>query len=321
MTLDREPLAMRLPPLLLLLLCVQGLCAPAWGSSGSPRRAFYQVASPQDCRPMQSTSQTECSLKAATCFARYKVKMQFYSSPCTIGPIEYGVSGCQCYDRCRLFQQHKLAPGMACPGPATASPSAEPTSRPTPNTCFHADATVLLRHGASVPMRDLRVGDLVLSSIESGVRQYSPVVAFTTHRPDVQGDLLRIYFQGGHLALTSAHLVFASGDASEPRPAVALQARDVKPGMILWRAHGAQYEPAVVLQVRPDVAVGFYSPLTESGTLVVDGVLASSHSYSHALGQVLAWPVKLYLRYFPPALQSAQVAQREETYLRRVLVC
>ena len=93
--------------------------------------------------------------------------------------------------------------------------------------------------------------------------------------------------QGRALLITSRHLIFVSPDAlSAPTDMVAA---DVTPGMYVWtvRAGSDDLQPSRVRSVNVITDNGFMSPQTATGTVVVEGVLASNYlgerAHDHAL--------------------------------------
>jgi len=124
-------------------------------------------------------------------------------------------------------------------------------------------------------------GDHVLTA--SG---YEPVIGFL-HAHERSAVFLEIVHGSGSLRVTPGHIVFlASG---MPVPAYSLTAGD-------------NLSCGPVLQVRKVVLPdGVYAPITQSGTLVVDGVLSSNyavvdslmsggwHSIFHLLASPLRW--------------------------------
>jgi hypothetical protein len=61
---------------------------------------------------------------------------------------------------------------------------------------------------------------------------------------------------------------------------------------------------------------GWYTPLTEEGTVVVNGVVASCHTGpSHYAARLFYQPIHLYLTYFPRAAgQVPSALQNEQWY-------
>ncbi|XP_076158606.1 indian hedgehog B protein-like [Alosa pseudoharengus] len=159
--------------------------------------------------------------------------------------------------------------------------------------CFPGASRVTLEDGSQRLMRDLRPGDHILASTESdgsGRLLYSPVLTFLHRDPATRKHFHVITTESGaRLSLTPAHLLFASdgpcnrtrttmGDdvrtvfASEVQPGacVVVVTSDLQPG------GGVELSRVVGVRVWEDR--GVFAPLTEHGTLVVDGVLASCYA-------------------------------------------
>ena len=82
---------------------------------------------------------------------------------------------------------------------------------------------------------------------------------------------------GKALELTSGHFVPVGASLAE---ATMTRARDVAAGdaVLVASDGGKTYEPAVVASVEAVERAGLFAPVTASGTVVVDGVIASAYS-------------------------------------------
>lgn len=129
------------------------------------------------------------------------------------------------------------------------------------SACFAGAATVLLSNGSTKPMAKLSIGDRVLTS-----EGYQPVETFFHRDPSVQGDFVRI---NDSITLSSGH--FVAVDSKDNF----IPANEVKVGEHVVIVDGVAVPVALVETV---AAKGIYAPVTESGTIVVDGVLASCYS-------------------------------------------
>jgi len=143
------------------------------------------------------------------------------------------------------------------------------TSEPGTNSCFSADSTVRVRGRGAVAMRDLKVGDYVLSW-ESN--HYQRVYAFLHRNEVAEAEYLRVETDLSPvkpLEMTKDHLLYVQ-DKSFPVPAESIVVGDV------LRGEGGK--PARVTRVtstsRSD---GVYAPLTPDGTLLVNGIQVSSY--------------------------------------------
>jgi hypothetical protein len=106
------------------------------------------------------------------------------------------------------------------------------------------------------------------------------------------------------LELTDTHFVLTQGTSPAAAP-LHKRASDVAVGDVMWAAAPAAMHPAAGQQLAAFTVCstervtleGLYNPYTLSGTILVNGVAASSHSYwfadaaFDALGLPAAWPV------------------------------
>lgn len=135
--------------------------------------------------------------------------------------------------------------------------------------CFSEVATVQVLQPdnteSAVQMKDLLVGDQVLT----GMNQYQTVYAFGHHNPTRTAKFFQIYNDNSKtpLEITADHMVFL---ANHKDPVAAAQ---VQVGDVLHSSMGA----SKVTKISSVERAGIYAPLTTGGTLLVDGVLASSY--------------------------------------------
>ena len=168
----------------------------------------------------------------------------------------------------RLDQQYDKK-GCGTPAAANKCLATPPTPAPTPapagggGLCFPRDATCQVEGQGQVLMKDLKLGDKVL--VQGG--KYEPVYSFGHHAQDVEALYLKFVTTAARsLELTKEHMVFIEGGRSVP-------ASHVKVGDKLVLADG---ELATVRAVRLVQKQGAYAPFTASGTVIVNGVKASS---------------------------------------------
>ena len=117
-----------------------------------------------------------------------------------------------------------------------------------------------------VSIKDLVVGDSVLSD-DKGT--YTKFYSKGHYNENVSTDFLRIYTESSAkpLELTREHMVFTASDKL-PVPAYS-----IKVGDVLRSSEGA----SKVTFVREISRKGLFNPYTMSGSIVVDGVVASTH--------------------------------------------
>lgn len=129
--------------------------------------------------------------------------------------------------------------------------------------CFSDSTTVQVLHKGSVAMKDLQVGDKVLTSSQN----YQSVYSFGHKAAEAMGQFVQLTTAESTLEMTGEHLVFLDNKSNPVR------ADSIKVGDVL-RGEAA---PAEVTQIGSIAKQGLYTPLTNDGTVVVNGIVASSY--------------------------------------------
>lgn len=180
--------------------------------------------------------------------------------------------------------------------------------------CFPGDTLVTLEGGATKSMRDLQPGDRVLTSAAadgSGPLVYSPVLSFLDRQPNATKTYYVISTRAGlNITLTAAHLIFVTDCpslAGETREDYARNLRtvfasEVRPGQCVFTAQGEAAFSAVT-SVEERSSSGLYAPLTHSGSIVVNGVLASCYAAldSHRLAHWVLAPLRFFYSLMGPS--------------------
>jgi Hint module len=136
----------------------------------------------------------------------------------------------------------------------------EPPPEEEDSFCFSGKSTIQTAHG-SVSMKNLKVGDYVLT----GSGSFEPVYAFGHKNAGLSADFLQFKTAKGKLEMTAGHLVFLEGKVNPVR------ADSIKVGDVL------RGDSTAVQKIKAIKREGVYSPLTPSGSVVVDGIVASSY--------------------------------------------
>uniref|UniRef100_A0A3Q3W3W9 Hedgehog protein n=1 Tax=Mola mola TaxID=94237 RepID=A0A3Q3W3W9_MOLML len=173
--------------------------------------------------------------------------------------------------------------------------------------CFPGEASVTLESGGLKSISDLRPGERVLASA-GGQLVYSEVLAFLDRDPATRKLFYTLQtVAGARLSLTAAHLVFVSeGNCSEgavPAPGAlrTVYASDARPGQCVLVAEGkvgqrhSEGHLSRITRVGVRQSRGAFAPLTQQGTLVVDGVVASCYAVveQHSLAHWAFSPLRL----------------------------
>jgi len=143
-----------------------------------------------------------------------------------------------------------------------------------PCWCFSADATVEVLDKGPVAMKYLNIGDKVLNGSS---KTYEAVYAFAHLDFTAEADFLKIstsvIYQDSPFEITSEHMVFVKDGKDGKSRAVragSLQVGDILDGGVSGAITIAKIESTS----RKD---GLFAPLTASGTILVNGVVASNY--------------------------------------------
>jgi hypothetical protein len=137
-------------------------------------------------------------------------------------------------------------------------------------------------------MQDLEIGDRV--QVEGG--RFERIYSFAQYETDQEYPYVQVVAVNAtqgfvHLAANQMLKVGASGSSKEKY----LPAFSIRAGQELLLAREGEgghedHSTATVSFVQPSTSTGTYCPLTEGGTLVVNGVVASCYSTQHPKGFV-----------------------------------
>lgn len=164
--------------------------------------------------------------------------------------------------------------------------------------CFPGWARVTVAEGGQKSLSSLAPGDRVMALSGTGQVVFSKVILFLHRDQESWSTFLSLETEDGHrLALTPHHLVFLAPhcrlDSSEYQAKFASRAK-TGDCVLIHTAEG-HVRPSRISSVSVEQSMGVYAPLTEAGTLFVDGVLASNYALveHHRLAHWAFGPVRL----------------------------
>lgn len=175
---------------------------------------------------------------------------------------------------------------------------------PPAAACFPGEALVNKEGVGAVPLGDIKVGDRVLVE-RSGELVHEPILAFLHALRNNRMAYLTVTHSLGEFRASSTHLVFVK---SVDGGLVSKTVGELQVGDQLLFASGKDHfqihslvSSEVVSKMHSHGTIGMFAPLTASGTVVVDGVVASnyaspSHSkhLPHRLAHAFLFPVRFY---------------------------
>mmetsp|Transcript_31390 Transcript_31390/g.51815 ORF Transcript_31390/g.51815 Transcript_31390/m.51815 type:complete len:465 (-) Transcript_31390:130-1524(-) len=159
------------------------------------------------------------------------------------------------------------------PGVTTPPPGGFPA-------CFSGETTVIVRDRGATLMKNLQLGDHVLVSGAED-ESYQSVYSFGHRTTLSSAEFIQLY--PSMLELSHNHMIFLEGKGAVP--AVMVQLGDRLVGGV------------AVTDIRKVTRRGLYAPFTPSGTIVVNGVLASSYVAFQDSPVLMMGPVSTGLSY------------------------
>lgn len=168
--------------------------------------------------------------------------------------------------------------------------------------CFTANDTVTLQNGEKRLMSRLEIGDHVLTLNSDGNLEYSEVLMFMHHSPEQVAQFLNITTASGiSITITPSHLIlrWQKPNVTILHDAIPVYAKDVKVGdQLLIHSNETRRQLFVdrIVNIEIIYQTGVYAPLTVTGTIVVNNVVASCYAviYSQRLAHLAFAPIRFY---------------------------
>jgi hypothetical protein len=130
--------------------------------------------------------------------------------------------------------------------------------------CFSGDMQVTTAEEGSIAMKDLKIGDKVLT----GANEFETVYSFGHRHETTKAIYLQIHTdQSNALELSADHMVFIQKNHAVP-------AASLKEGNTLLLPDG---QLTTIQRIQKVTRYGAYAPFTFSGSVVVNGIVASSY--------------------------------------------
>ncbi|MAG50407.1 hypothetical protein CL621_02065 [archaeon] len=253
---------------------------------------FMFWAECKDCRIYGEpcTWDTDCcgdeECKMSTCGLQRRYDKCAFDEDCE-GDLKCTAGNCGCQERNSFcWSNSDCCSGLECKGFlwwATCKIKPKPKSGGGGGggSCFSGDMNVLLENGIQKKMSDLKIGEKVLTFNPDGSTEYVEVYAFLDHAPNKIINYLVLETNHGELELTPDHLVFTK----KAGVVYGARAMDLKVGGILLKVLDDTIVEATVLNIKEITKTGAYGPATRgSGTIAVNGFLASIYAASHPKG-------------------------------------
>lgn len=177
---------------------------------------------------------------------------------------------------------------------------------PRQGHCLPGSAYVRTSNGSMRALRELQTGEWIWtrSLSDAGHQLLTRVYAFADYDPEAQHiPYLRLVTERGTVELSPHHLVYVKKSSDTAMAFV--PASDIRPGSGLMTDDGSI---VYVRRIEAMISTGALAPLTEAGTLLVNGHLVSCYSgrVSQAWAHTSFLPLRVYhqaMGYVPNSLR------------------
>jgi hypothetical protein len=167
------------------------------------------------------------------------------------------------------------------PGPATAAPNNNgPGKGGKKKGCFHGNDMVQTKEYGTISISQLadKRDAHVLTRNDDGQLEYSSVRYWLHAQPEKSMKFYTLSTESGHkLAITSEHLIYETD--CQGNGGNAIYAKNVQVGRCLYVNENGQLRETRVVEKGQEKMNGIYSPITTTGSIVVNDVLASCYNY------------------------------------------
>ncbi|KFD51835.1 hypothetical protein M514_07362 [Trichuris suis] len=164
--------------------------------------------------------------------------------------------------------------------------------------CFPGDALVTMADGSYRKLSQLKPGDMVVVPAGSNGLTIASMITFLHMSPNEHGSFLAIRLaDSSELIVSPDHLVYRSTKSAYMETVFASQIRIGDQMFTMSNgSDGSQFRPVAVIRVEDSKeAMGYYAPLTTTGTIFINNVLVSNYAgiSNHWLAHQIMAPLRL----------------------------
>jgi len=166
------------------------------------------------------------------------------------------------------------------PGPATQGPPGKPGKGGKKKGCFHGADMVQTKEYGTISITQLADNRdaHVLTRNDDGQLEYSSVRYWLHAQPSLSMKFFTLHTESGHrLSITSEHLIYETD--CQGNGGSAIYAKNVQVGRCLYVNENGQLKETRIVEKGQAQMNGIYSPITTTGSIVVNDVLASCYNY------------------------------------------
>ncbi|XP_035824149.1 uncharacterized protein LOC101845224 isoform X2 [Aplysia californica] len=221
------------------------------------------------------------------------------------------------FDNCRrdlqLYYDTQVSPQNSVVNNQVADAVNENIQNDEEKKCFPGQALATFPDGMQVPVRQVKVGDLVLVRDAGGCLKYDEVYMFGHKDEGAVSEFVMLLTETKSVCVSSEHSVYCSRAGQE----MCVAAGNVRVGdeLLVLDASSARLVAEPVVSIGFEKKQGLFAPFTLSGSIVVDGTLMSCYvnSPAPATAHALLWPVRRLYKLSPWMLEFISGSSKQDT--------
>ncbi|CAF2109372.1 unnamed protein product [Rotaria magnacalcarata] len=182
-----------------------------------------------------------------------------------------------------------------CYGQTTDTDGADAQSTKVSVGCFSSDSSVMLTNGEEKQIGYLQTGDEILTVDDSAVIP-TEMVFMLDKQTSKQAKFYTFITDSGHkISLTGFHLIPIVSPKSKINY---IAAREVQLGDQFYVLINGHMESSSVRNITIEIKQGYFAPLTLTGTILVNDILASCYASvkNHHWAQIFMTPFRWYYK-------------------------
>ncbi|CAF4090805.1 unnamed protein product [Rotaria magnacalcarata] len=163
-------------------------------------------------------------------------------------------------------------------------------------SCFAGTSLTTLADGTFKPLADIQIGDQVLVNRNNTVE---PITSFIHAKREGLFTFIALQIQSVVSNLSSTILVSANHLIFDYDSGEARFAGKLRVGDRVQFIDNSEIVPGEIVHIQLTKQEGYYAPLTPSGTIIIDGVVASNyatvsnHALAHQIMGIYRWWIDL----------------------------
>ena len=175
--------------------------------------------------------------------------------------------------------------------------------------CFPESETVELNNGQLRQLKDVVIGDKILSADKDGIMSFSTVVALAHPSNSILADFVSVATDSLEVQITPDHLLLAKDYCSSSSKMTLKFATELVVGSCILTKNGV----ATIKSLETISRRGVYSVITEKEYIIVNGFVVSPFSQNHAITQKYYDIHRFLYTYFPDVLLSGALLKIHRT--------